>query len=370
MRLLLATPLLPPDVGGPATFAKSLITHLPGRGIEISVAYFGKVRKFPPGVRHLVYLALLWKLSESCDAILALDPVSVGFPAALVASFRKKTFLLRVAGDFAWEQGMNRFGVTELLDDFVKQGQTHPLVRLFVFVERYVARKARRIIVPSAYFKKVIGKWGIEAKKIEVILSAVEDIAVSGRRDVLRGILQFDGVFVMSAGRLVPWKGFETLISAVPTLRKKFPNVKLMIAGDGPQRGALETLIETKGLEENVVLAGNLERDVLLRYIKAADLFVLNTGYEGLSHQLLEVLAVGTPIVTTKVGGNPEVIEDGKNGLLVPYNNRKALETAMLRVLGERSLAGKLSAAGRRSLAKFSEAKMVEAVEEFLKKNV
>jgi len=370
MRILLATPLLPPDIGGPATFAHSLITALPKRGVEISIAHFGKVRKLPPGIRHFAYFFMLWRLSRGCDAILALDPFSVGFPAALVARLRKKTFLLRVAGDFAWEQGMNRFGVEILLDEFVRSKPKHPIVRLFAATERYVARTAKRIIVPSAYFKRVIERWGIESQKIEVIYSAVEDIKVGGRKDILRGILQFDGKFIMSSGRLVPWKGFEALIEIVPRLLKKFPKLKLMIAGSGPDLSKLEKLIEKMKLENNVVLAGGLPREILLRYLKAADLFVLNTGYEGFSHQILEVLSVGVPVITTSVGGNTEVIEDGRNGLLVPYNNRKALEHAIVRLLGNEAEGAAMVAAGKKTAAAFSEARMVEEVERFLKRNV
>ena len=86
-----------------------------------------------------------------------------------------------------------------------------------------------------------------------------------------------------------------------------------------------------------------------------------------LLHQLLEVLAVGIPIVTTRVGGNPEVIEDGVNGLLVPYNNHKALEQAMLRILGNREEAARFVAEGKKSLKKFSEERMINAIEQLIK---
>src|SRR6185437_4520018 len=118
MKLLLATPLFPPDSGGPSTYAKMLVDELPKRGIEVVLVKFGDVRHLPPGIRHFAYF---WKCvyhSFSADVIYALDPVSVGLPAALAAISMRKKFLVRIPGDYAWEQGRQRYGVAEELDEF------------------------------------------------------------------------------------------------------------------------------------------------------------------------------------------------------------------------------------------------------------
>ena len=100
------------------------------------------------------------------------------------------------------------------------------------------------------------------------------------------------------------------------------------------------------GLAERVTFLGNVPHAKIPTYIRAADLFVLNSEYEGLSHTLLEVATLGTPIVCTGVCGNPEVVEDEVNGLLVEPKNAKQLGAAMARVLEDPELAERFRQAG------------------------
>ena len=103
-KVLIATGLYSPDVGGPATYARELESHLPDYGFEVVVAPFTWVRKFPPGIRHILYLIVLIEYGEDASIILALDPVSVGLPAVIAARVLRKKFVLKVVGDYAWEQ--------------------------------------------------------------------------------------------------------------------------------------------------------------------------------------------------------------------------------------------------------------------------
>src|SRR5882757_11201743 len=105
MKILLATPLYPPDSGGPSTYAKMLADELPKRGIEVTLLKFSEVRHLPPGVRHIAYFLKCISRARGVDAVYALDPVSVGVPASFAAKVLGKKFILRVPGDYAWEQG-------------------------------------------------------------------------------------------------------------------------------------------------------------------------------------------------------------------------------------------------------------------------
>jgi glycosyltransferase involved in cell wall biosynthesis len=123
----------------------------------------------------------------------------------------------------------------------------------------------------------------------------------------------------------------------------------------------LKKLISESGQHEAVFLLGDVEHGKLMEYIRAADCFVLNTGYEGLSHQLLEVLAVGTPIVTTNVGGNPKLITDGETGLLVPYDDHDALLQGIDHILREPVFAQHITEAGKAFVASFTVERMVNS---------
>lgn len=359
INLLIATPLYPPDIGGPATYTKALEELLPGKGFSVDVVTFGEVRRLPKVIRHIAYFFKLLSASGESDIIYALDPVSVGLPAMVAAKLRGKKFLLRVAGDYAWEQGTQRFGVTDLLDTFYgKRKKHHFFVHFLQIIQRFVAGRAERVIVPSKYLKKIIVRWGIKQNRIKVIYTSTEPHAVGNKRTI-RGLLQFEGKLVVSAGRLVLWKGFSALIELMPKLIKKFPDLKLFIIGSGPEEKRLGTLVDKLDLADHVVRSDMMPPDILLRYIGAADIFVLNTGYEGFSHILLETMSVGTPIVTTGIGGNLELIEHNKNGILVPYNDKSKLAAAITKVLEDRALSKQLSQNAKRTALTYSKERMV-----------
>ncbi len=139
---------------------------------------------------------------------------------------------------------------------------------------------------------------------------------------------------IVTTGRLVPWKGLDGLIEAVAELKKLF-SIKLIVVGDGPDRDRLAGLARKKEAGDAVIFLGRAPLEEVFNYYNLADVFVLNSKYEGLSHILLEVLSLGKPIVASNCGGNPEVIANEKNGLLVEYNNVGQLAAAIKRMLTE-----------------------------------
>ncbi len=367
-RLLVATPLFPPDIGGPATYAKILLDELPAHGISASIVPFGAVRHLPKILRHFAYFFLVLWQALRAEWVLALDPVSAGLPALCAAKLLRKRFLLKVVGDYAWEQGVQRFGVTEPLDTFAKRREGYSFtVRLFKWVELFVAASAECVIVPSRYLKGIVASWGVPPHAIKVIYNSFNPPMLSENRALLRGLLHFDGRLMLSASRLVPWKGFEILIECLPELRKIFPDLALMIVGSGPELARLEELVEKRGLTGAATFAGSLPHEVLMRYLEAADIFVLNTAYEGFSHQLLEAMAVGTPVVTTNIGGNPELIANGKEGLLVTPDDRKAIVSAVTKIFHDHAFAKGLTAAARTKAHSFGKERMLRELVAVLK---
>ena len=328
--ILIATGLYSPDIGGPATYSKILNDELPKRGLSVKILSFGEVRHLPKLVRHLFYAWRVFRLIPKSQVIYAQDPVSVGLPVMVACFLRRRSYFLKVVGDYAWEQGSQRFGVTDLLDDFSVRNNYAWLVKILKRIQLLVARRAKKIIVPSEYLKKIVGNWGVDQNKIQVIYNAFEpkDISLTkeeARRDL--GLSSSEDKILISSGRLVPWKGFATLIEILPEILIDFPGTKLLIAGSGPEKNNLETKIKAKNLSESVKMLGQLERDVLFKYLRASDLFVLNTAYEGFSHQLLEVMSLGTIALVTNIGGNPELVKNENQ--LFEYDDKKKIIEAI-----------------------------------------
>lgn len=329
-KILIATPLYPPQIGGPATHVAFFEKHMPSYGYGCVVIPFTRVARYPKIIKHIIYTVLLIRATRGVDMLYALDPVSVGLPVKIVSCITRKPYLLRVPGDYAWEQGQQRFGVTEYLDDFIHNKNQPFIVRLLQWVQVSVARGARHVIVPSRYLKRIVTAWGVAPEHITPIYSVLKEISVPETKEVLRAQYAFDTSFVIStAGRLVPWKGFRALIDVVAILKRDGVPARLMIIGDGVCREELEAYTRECAVMDDVKLYGALPREEMARIIKASDVFVLNTAYEGLSHQLIEVMSLGTPIITTSVGGNPELIDDGVTGSLVAFNDTDALTRAL-----------------------------------------
>lgn len=366
LRVLIATPLYPPEIGGPATYAKTLFETFPKHGISVSVLPFSDVRYLPRGIRHLLYGLRVLRRGLNNDVIFALDPVSVGFPAFLAALLLRKKFAVKIVGDYAWEQGVQRFGISDTLDDFVekKYGWQTELLKK---IQTLIAQHAEAIITPSKYLRRIVSLWKVAQDNIHVIYNAIDVPEIHESRAELRQKLHKDGKILFSAGRLVPWKGFAMLIAAVAEIRETIPDAHLFIAGDGPEHENLKLKIKNEKLEEHITLLGRLSHKQLLRHVAAADIFLLNTAYEGLSHQLLEVMAIGVPIVTTAVGGNTELITDGENGIFVPYNDKTALVSAVKRLLGDVSLRERLASRARADAGRFTQERMVQETIALLK---
>ncbi len=370
MKILIATGIYPPQIGGPATYAKLLYDELPKRGIDVEIATFGDYLSKPKIIRHFLYFLELVRKASDVDLIYVLDPVSVGLPALFASQIRGKKFFLRIAGDYAWEQGTQRFGVKDSLDDFVGEYQKYPWqVKLFKKIEKYVADGAEKIIVPSVYLQRIVSAWSVDVSKMRVIYNGFHIEPLRETPSALRQKLRLSGSIIVSVGRLVPWKGMKELIEIMPAILPVVPDAKLIIIGDGPEKNSLEETIRFLNISDKITLTGRLAQEKVFQYVKAADLFVLNTLYEGFSHQIIETMALGTPVITTAVGGNPEIIRNTENGVLVSPRAKEGLLEAIMGLLLDPKRAEALAKIAKKDVAKFTDEAMLARISEELKKN-
>jgi glycosyltransferase involved in cell wall biosynthesis len=332
--------MLPPTPGGPGTFAALAARELPMLGVEVTLVSYEEA-KGGWGMRHLdlsrrVQEAASPREGEAGPApILALDPGPVGYPAYRAARALGAKFFLRVAGDYAWERARLSGRESRSLDEFVAGRAPLSLMpRILWHLERFLARRAEKVIVPSGYLARLVGRWGASADRIHVVGNAYDGPRESSlSRAAARERWGISGRAVVSAGRLVPWKHFPELVGAVAAARRHLPDVELLIAGDGPERHAIEVAIDEARLAPHARLVGNLSREDLFTLLSAADCFALNSSYEGQSHQILEAMALEAPVVATDAGGNPDVVREGETGWLVPSGDGARLAAAIAECL-------------------------------------
>jgi len=150
---------------------------------------------------------------------------------------------------------------------------------------------------------------------------------------------------VGSVGKLIPRKGYKYLLNAIPKIKKFFPNIKIVLTGDGEEEKNLKFLSQKLGLQEDVIFLGT-RRDIP-KIMSSFDVFVLPSLSEGIPFAILEALALKKPVVATDVGGVPEAVIEGRTGFLVPPEDSDSLAQAIISLLQDPELAKRLGEEGR-----------------------
>jgi len=224
-------------------------------------------------------------------------------------------------------------------------------------------RAARRILAVSRFVAESVTASGIPPEQVEVVYDGVELPAAASpeqRRQARARWGSREGEILLGCvGYLVPGKGQEHLLRAMPAVRERYPNCRLLLAGDGPLRPQLEGLAGELGLSSCVVFARFLADPG--EVYRGLDCFVFPAVGEALGTSLLSAMAHSLPAIAVASGGVPEVIEDGVNGLLIPTPEAGAIARCVFGLLGDRVLAARLGAAARETIAaRFTADRMVE----------
>jgi glycosyltransferase involved in cell wall biosynthesis len=231
--------------------------------------------------------------------------------------------------------------------------------RIFGWVARWVFQQAAVITACSEDLRRGAIDLGASADKIHVVAWGADPArfhpAVAPLDRAGFGLAN-DDVVLVALGRIVPKKGFDVLVRALPSLLQSHPDVQVLIGGDGFQRDQLRRLAASLGVSEHLHLPGRIPWDKVSAFLNMGDVFVLPSvrdaagNLDGLPTVLLEALALAKPVVATRIGGVPLVIEDGVNGILCPPGDSDMLCLAITSLLEDRSLQARLGRAARASV--------------------
>jgi len=231
-----------------------------------------------------------------------------------------------------------------------------------------------KIIAISRAVKINLIETGVPADMIKIIHNGID----LSRFDLIEPTLRLelglsnDTTIIGVVARIVGEKGYEYILKAMPKVLELHPSALLVIVGDGPLKAQMQELAGKLGIYENTIFLG-YRRDVE-KLVADFDLFVLPSINEGLGLSLLEAMALGKPVIATEVGGIPEVIKNGKNGLLIPPGDEKALAMAILKILSSKDFSRKLGQVAKETVyEKFSAISMaqktVELYDDILRMN-
>lgn len=370
LRILIVTGIFPPDIGGPATYVPAIAESLAKRGHLVTVVTLSDCLKHADAeypfqvVRISRALFKPWRWLRTVLSLIRLGCNSdvllvngLAMEAALANIILRKPMVQKIVGDLAWERATNLGWVKDNFEVF-QEKRYDTRVELLKALRNSWTSRADKIIVPSRYLSRWVAKWGVGEERIVVIYNAREPAD-----DIQPTRISMEAaVKVVTVGRLVPWKHVDKVIDVIA----RFNNIGIVIIGDGPERLRLEQLAKDLDVVERVYFAGQRTKSETLSLMAACDLLVLNSTYEGFPHVVLEAMGVGLPVVATAVGGTPEVVEDGFNGLLVAPMNDGSLHEGLSKLVLFPQERQRLANGARQIVQRFCVDRMVEETEGLL----
>jgi glycosyltransferase involved in cell wall biosynthesis len=348
VNVLIVSGIWPPDVGGPASHAPEFASFLLGRGHGVEVvttadsapasqAYQVRwvSRALPRGVRHARVITVVRAQAAHADVLYATSMLG---RASLASSLARRPLVVKLVADEAYERA-RRLGLFDGdLDEFQRY-KGGARIRVLRQARDRALQRVDALVCPSAYLASRAVAWGIDAERVHVIPNAAPPLPDVPEREVARARFGVEGPMLAFAGRITRQKALGVSLDALAQVE----GVSLLVAGDGPDLDEVRQEASARGLDGRVRFVGALERDDVLALFRAADASLLSSTWENFPHTVVEALAVGSPVVATAVGGVPELVRDGVNGLLVPAGDAGALADAIRRVVAEPGLRERLA---------------------------
>jgi glycosyltransferase involved in cell wall biosynthesis len=319
---------LPPPSGGMANQTRQLARLLAESGLSVELvqvnapyrpAWVGGLRGVRAAFRLVPYLLELWRSAARVDLFHVMANSGWAWhlfavPAIWVAHVRRVPAIVNYRGGEA--------------ESF--------LLREARLILPGLAR-ARAVVVPSGFLEGVFANYGIATEIVPNIVDLDRFSPAPPRPG---------RTHIVVTRNLEPIYDIPTAIRAFATIRGRYPDARLTIAGSGPLRLELEQLAQSLGVADTVRFTGRLDNEQLPDLYRSADLMLNPSTVDNMPISVLEAMASGVPIVSTNVGGVPFVVEDGSTALLVPPRNPEAMAAATLRIFDEPMLRERLRAAG------------------------
>ena len=220
------------------------------------------------------------------------------------------------------------------------------------YIQKSVWRMTDRVLSVSKYHAQKLARTvGFPVQRITVLPNGVDSDRFQRGNRGRSFVRKADDILIGTVGRLVPVKNQMVLIDAFSKLCNQDFNIKLIIVGDGPLRHQLQTVAKDTGCADRIEFLGR--RSDVPEIMRAMDIFVLSSYSEGMSNTILEAMSSGLPVVATAVGGNPELVLNGKTGLLVPTNDPEKLERALCLLIRHEEMRKEMGMRGRERVKKY-----------------
>ena len=226
--------------------------------------------------------------------------------------------------------------------------QMTPRTRIYSALDRRILKFYDHVITVSDDLFEECKRFKVRPCRLTLIHNAIDTQDFRRKRPLGASVDPSAGFLIGAAGRLSPEKGFDLLIRSIVNLRDAGRNIRLEIAGEGPERTRLESQIAASGHANAIQLRGQVED--IHEFFESLDLFVLSSYREGLPNVLLEAMALEVPLIATRVAGIPQLVESDVSGILIDAGSVDELNASIGRMMDQPQLRIKLARAARRTI--------------------
>lgn len=328
---------LPPPFGGMANQTRQLAELLAGEGLTVEIlqvnspyhpAWVGRFPLVRAAFRLLPYLKDLWLLAGRCDLLHIMANSGWSWhlfaaPAIWIARLRGKPTIVNYRGGEA--------------ETFLKKGAG---------IVRWSMARATLLAVPSGFLQEVFGRFGMRSEIVPNIINLARFSNTGPARAQRRHVLV--------ARNLEPIYDNETAIRAFAIVHRRFPDARLTIAGSGPEREALGSLVTAFGLANAVTFTGRLTPEAMAALYRDCDIALNPSRVDNMPNSILEALASALPVVSTNVGGVPYIVSDDETALLVPPAAPEKMAEAILRLMDDPTCSERLIANGLSEVRRYT----------------
>jgi glycosyltransferase involved in cell wall biosynthesis len=369
-RILLVAGIWPPDVGGPASHGPELGSFLTQCGHRVRVITTGPRRLdvgFPvKALRRDVSLphrmiggaaAIAWAAGDA-DVVYAIGMYT---RSALGTALRRTPLVIKLVNDPAFERSRSLGLFSGSLEQFQESSEGWRTDAFKTF-RRVALNQAASVVIPSHYLANFVRAWGVPEARIEVIPNSVPRIVPDESREDIRSRLGVDGPTLVFAGRFVRQKNVPLAVEAIT----RVPEARLVLVGEGPEIPKIQDAARRYRLHSRLRVIGSTSRRGVVEWLRAADAAVLPSDWENFPHFAVEALAAGTPVVATAVGGVPEIIESGVNGILVPAGDADALASAIQSLFADDRLRSTLRSGAEATGTRYAPERILGSIERIL----
>src|SRR3989344_2082532 len=313
MKILIATGIFPPDIGGPALYSQKLAEEFSSRGLVVSVITYGKnffknnaylisgvSRKWPFGLRQAIYFLKLLNQARKSDVILTFDSLGAGLPAVIAGKLFNKKVVIRLGGDFLWEKfvesGRGKVTMAEFYQKKLHQ-RFIILFRLMIFA----LQNTDKIVFTTEFQKGLfVSYYGLRPNKVFMIRNVFEK--KNGQLLIYDNNLKT----ILWAGRFLKLKNLDLLLRVFKRLLVYDKNLVLELAGEGPERRTLQLTADNLQVTNNIKFLGKLSEFELKKKIINSYFCILPSLSEVSPNFALQCLALEKPIILTEETGLKE----------------------------------------------------------------